>query len=60
MAYMVRDGQEGKAVGVEHIPELTLKGKAAAERIPFAKEMLREGTLEYITVSQISASSTVA
>ena len=51
MAHMVRDGQEGKVVGLEHIPELAARGKAAAQRIQFADQMLRDGTLEYIIVS---------
>lgn len=49
MAYMVR-GQSGKALGIEHIDELTEKGVAAADQIPFAHEMLQKGTLRYLKV----------
>lgn len=47
---MVRDGLGGKAVGIEHIQELSDKGIAAAKQIPFAQQMLRDGSLEYVTV----------
>lgn len=51
MAYMVREEQKGKAVGIEHIPQLAEKGKAAAEQVPFARQMLQDGTLEFVLVS---------
>ena len=50
MAHMVQDGQRGRAVGIEHIQELSDKGIAAANRIPFAQKMLNSGTLQYVTV----------
>lgn len=50
LAHMVQDGQRGKAVGIEHIQELSDKGTAAANQIPFAQQMLKDGTLQYVMV----------
>ena len=52
MGRMVWDEeQQGKAIGIEHIPELAERSQEAAKRIPFANKMLAEGTLSYIEVN---------
>lgn len=50
------NGHAGKAVGIEHIPELTEAAVASAEQIPFTQQMLRDGALIFITVSQLRSS----
>ena len=43
LADMVRPG--GLAVGIEHIPQLVERSREAATRIPWAADMLRNGSL---------------
>lgn len=57
MSYMVRsngdkaqNSQGGKAVGIEHIPELKQASEEAAHHIPFAHDMIEDGSLQFITV----------
>ena len=50
MAYLVQPN--GRAVGVEHIPQLVERSQEAAQRVPFAAGLLRDGVLSFHTVSR--------
>jgi len=50
-------GSGGRAVGVEHIDELVKLATSAAEALPFARRLLRDGTLVYTLVSSQSLPS---
>lgn len=48
-------GSSGKAVGIEHISELTERATTAAAKMPFAAEALANGSLRFVTVSVLAA-----
>ncbi|GMH32929.1 hypothetical protein BSKO_00763 [Bryopsis sp. KO-2023] len=48
MAYMVRDGDKGRVLGVEHVTELVKRSTQCVEQLEFAKEMMETGNLKII------------